>query len=131
MRIVLKRPFDHVNCRVKPLIPSSGAISVGCRGSVTRNEHDTQRTMTMTIKRQSTTAKITRLTLACIKQDIINGNGVVVRYKGQEHGIVDLLGGWLVDIDGTMIPYASCTIRKATLSCLPMIGETRLEHARA
>lgn len=79
--------------------------------------------------RYSTTAKLTRLTLACIKQDILNGNGVIVRYKGVEHGIVDILGDWIVDHLGTMIHWKSCTIRKDTLPCLPMIGE--YNHARA
>jgi len=85
----------------------------------------------LTNKRQSTTAKVTKLTKLLIRQDVINGNGVIVRYKGEELGIVDVLGDWLVDTEGTMVHYSRCTIRKTTLPRLPMLNEDRHEHTYA
>jgi len=83
------------------------------------------------MKRQSTTAKITKTTVQAIAQDVRNGNGVIVRYKGQEVGIVDVLQRgntaslWLaVLFGGGVVRLSECTIRKATLPFLPMIGES-------
>ncbi len=83
------------------------------------------------MKRQSTTAKLTLSTIRCIAQDVRNGNGVIVRYKGQEVGIVDVLQRgntaslWLaVLFSGGVVRLSECTIRKATLPFLPMVGES-------
>jgi hypothetical protein len=70
----------------------------------------------MTIKRQSTTAKITASLLATIKDCLQHGEGVIVRFKGQEYGVIDISFGWLLTYCPSgqvgMLDPAQCTIRK-------------------
>lgn len=84
-------------------------------------------------KRQSTTAKLTLTTLACIDQDCRNGNGVIVRCKGVEYGVLQVFSMFgktrLYCYGGAVLDAAQCTIPKTTLPCLPMIGE--YDHALA
>jgi len=49
MRMVIKRPFGYVNCRMKPLIPSNGAILLGCRGKVTRHNDNGTKQMVIVV----------------------------------------------------------------------------------
>ena len=84
-------------------------------------------------KRQSTTAKVTMETYRLIAASVRGGNGVIVRYRGEELGVVDTddRGGipCLVCDGESCRFYVSakrCTIRKTTvetLRCIPSVEE--------
>ncbi len=74
----------------------------------------------MTIKRQSTTAKVTIAQSRSIARDCDNGDGVIVRYRKQELGVVgvETIGGkvfFRVRETSALLPREACTIRKSTI----------------
>lgn len=75
--------------------------------------------------RQSTTARITSAICRMIDVSLIDDDGVVIRYKGTEYGVIGNEGGSFVVIDTygnrSVIPakeVRNCTIRKLTILSL-------------
>jgi hypothetical protein len=74
----------------------------------------------MTSKRQSTTAKITLKALTLIRVALLYGEGVIVRYKGREYGVIGITRDGAFEVYGSdqLIPIARCTIRKGTTAAI-------------
>jgi len=71
-------------------------------------------------KRASTTAKITLSHVRNIEKDVLNGNGVLVRYRCQTLGVigVERIGGkvfFRVHETSALIPRVGCTVPKTTI----------------
>jgi hypothetical protein len=79
--------------------------------------------MNHTIKRPgraSTTAKITRRALTLIGVALLYGEGVIVRFRGREYGVIGITPGRQFRVFGSdeLIPIAACTIRKGTTEAI-------------
>jgi hypothetical protein len=73
--------------------------------------------MTIRTKRQSTTSKITAQLCRLIAAHCANGDGVIVRFKGKEYGVLSVCweGGSeysLATIEGELLFASKCTVRK-------------------
>jgi hypothetical protein len=70
--------------------------------------------MTIQPKRQSTTSKITANLVRLITAHCSNGDGVIVRFKGKEYGVIEFnpFNGKFMTIEGCYLIPALCTVRK-------------------
>lgn len=104
---------------IKPVDPGRPICSI---------THITDRpTPEHTMKRQSTTAKLTAATVRLIAAAIARGEGVIIRWQGEEFGCYSLSGNrrhaYCIAADGSehIIPLydrPAPTIRKATIDAL-------------
>ncbi len=67
------------------------------------------------MKRQSTTKKVSKSDAKTIRQACKLGEGIIVRFKGKEYGVVSVDGTTAETWEGVGLDLRQCTVRKATL----------------
>lgn len=70
------------------------------------------------MSRQSSVRKITRADVAAIADGCEVSDYVIVRYKGKEHGIIDVQGLHGTTWHGDIVYLPHCTVRRQTVESL-------------